>query len=155
MNSGVELCPSLDGIFSISSPGGEKGRMLNHSPVANDLTKHTYVMKPPYKPKRTNFERFWVDEHMEIELSCPFFVTCPMHLLHFSFLVISFYKKPGNLVSDMLLWITWVALLNELRPRRSHWNAQAIQLISTKYKWQTGIEVMSKVREGESVGLRS
>ena len=36
------------------------------SPVTSDVIKHAYIVKPPWKPKRTGSESFWVGKHQEV-----------------------------------------------------------------------------------------
>lgn len=38
---------------------------VNQSPMANDVSKHAYLMRPLSKPKRTRLESFQVGEHLE------------------------------------------------------------------------------------------
>ena len=70
--------------------GEERGWRVNRLPKANDLINHEYVMKSPWKHKRTGFKEllsWWTQGDLGrvglgegTEVPWPFPLPCPMHL---------------------------------------------------------------------------
>ena len=71
--------------------------------MANELTNHACIRKPPKNPKGWDWEGFWVSEHVKVmgdwpldedsEVLCSFPILCPLRLIHLV-IPLLFYNKP-------------------------------------------------------------